>query len=135
MSAGHGLTAPETPAEAEALLNRLMVQSKDARDALATCRKTETDAKAARNKARRRARYLPEAPKAGMVAGVRTTVAEVEDWLDDQVADLDLAYELAKTARQTAADHVAEMGRQVIAQQSILKSVNEAYRGTREPGW
>jgi hypothetical protein len=122
---------PETPPGAEAALANLADQLDDARDHLRRARDLEVAAKHKLGDARRRARFGPDCPKAGVFGGVRTTVADVEAWLDDQVADEDLTHELAKAARQAAQEHLKTLGQQLSAAQSISRSVGNDFPGTR----
>jgi len=122
---------PDTPPGAEAALATLAEQLDDAREHLRRARDLEVAAKHRLGDARRRARFSADCPKAGVFGGVRTTVADVEAWLDDQVADEDLTHELATAARQAAADHLRTLGQQLSAQQSISRSVGNDFAGTR----
>lgn len=131
MTALHDGHDPETPPGAEAALANLADDLDDAREHLRRARDREVAAKHARDAARRQARFSPDFRKPGVYDGVRITVAEAEDWLDDQVADEDLTHELAKAARQAAADHLRTLGQQLSAQQSISRSVGNDFAGTR----
>lgn len=126
---------PQTPPGAEAALASYSDALEDARRALERARNDEVDAKAVRDAAERRARFSAECPKAGVFDGARTTVAYVEAWIAGQVAGEDLTYELARAARQAAADHLRTLGKQGSLAQSISRSVGDSYRGQREPGW
>lgn len=126
---------PETPPGAESALETYRDDLGKARRMLRQARDHEVLAKSARDAARRRAQLSPECPKIGVFDGVRTTVAYVEAWIDEQVADLEDAYQLAKVARQAAADHLNTLGEQSSIQQSIARSVGQSYMGQREPGW
>lgn len=126
---------PETPPGAEAALENYRDDLGEARRMLREARDTEVHAQTARDAARRRAQLSPDCPKVGVFDGVRTTVAYVQAWIEEQVADLEETYQLAKVARQAAADHLRTLGEQGSIQQSIAKSVGDSYRGQREPGW
>jgi hypothetical protein len=121
---------PATPPAAEAAMADLAAELDDARTALAEKRDAEVAAKHARDKARREKRFSKECPKAA--GPERTcTVRDREAWIDDQTADEDLAYELAKAARQAAAEHLKTLGQQLSAAQSISRSVGNDFPGTR----
>jgi hypothetical protein len=127
---------PAEPPGAEAAMAALAEQLDQAQDALREARDLEVAAKHVRDANRRRARFSDDRPKAGVFDGVRTTVADVEAWLDEQVADDDLRYELAKAGRQAAAEHLHTLGQQLSAQQSIARSVGVNYAGQgRDSTW
>lgn len=131
MTALHDGHDPETPPGAEAALANLASQLDGARAALAAARNAEVAAKHLHDRARRAARYSPGFRKPGVYDGVRVTVAEAEDWLDDQVADESDAHDLATTIRQAAQEHLRTLGQQLSAQQSISRSVGNDFAGTR----
>lgn len=126
---------PQTPPGAESALVSYSDALEEARRALAHRRDVEVARKAERDAAKRRARFSPECPKVGVFGGVRITVAYVEAWIEEQVAEQDLAYELAKAARQAAADHLHTLDKQGSLAQSLSRSVSGQYMGQREPGW
>jgi hypothetical protein len=101
-----------------------------AREDLAQARNAEVEAKQARDAAARKALLSDECPKVGVFGGVRTTVAYQKAWVEEKVADLDVAYQIARTTRQAAAEHLRTLGKQGGIQQSITASVRETYRGT-----
>lgn len=106
-----------------------------AREDLAEARTSEVEAKQARDAAARKALLSEECPKVGVFGGVRTTVAFQKAWVEEQVAALDAAYQLAKVTRQAAAEHLRTLGKQGGIQQSITASVRETYRGTSGRQW
>ena len=126
---------PFQPAGAEALLESY----RDALDAavkeLAAARNAELDAQNARDEAKRAALLSEGCPKVGVFGGIRTTTAYVKAWVEDQVADLERAYKLAREARRAAADHIDKLGKQGRFQQSITASVRESFRGTNGRQW
>lgn len=126
---------PDTPETAEAKLEAFQAELENARQALREARDAEVTAKLKRDKAARAARFSPDCPKAGVSGGVRTTVADKEAWIEMQVEAEEEAYQLARTARQAASDHLHTLGKQGGFQQSIAASVREAFRGTgsRQP--
>lgn len=125
---------PQTPPGAEAALQTFSDALEAGRLALAAARDAEVVAKAAFRKAKRKLLLSPECPKA---AGPNRTctVAERDAWVEDQVADEELAYELAKTARVEANEHLKTLREQGSLQQSISKSVADSYRGTGGHKW
>jgi hypothetical protein len=129
--AGHD---PQTPPGAEAMLQTLFSEMEAARRELARRRNAEVAASHKLKAARRRALLSPQCPKAAGT-GRTCTVAERDAWVEDQVADEDLAHDLAVTARQAAADHLSTLGKQGSIQQSISRSVIGSYQGQRGEGW
>lgn len=133
---GRGPAAPaDTPVGAEERLESYRDQMDEAREALAKARDAEVAAKQARDKAARKAILSDECPKVGVFAGVRTTVAVQKAWVEDQVAELDAEYQIAKVTRQAASEHLRTLGKQGGFQQSITASVRESYRGTSGRQW
>lgn len=126
---------PDTPVTAEAKLESYRDALDDARQTLKNARDEELKAKAARDRARRRAQLSPKCPKAGVFGGVRTTVAYQQAWIEEQITDEEQEYQVAKLARQAASDHLRTLGKQGNYQQSITSSVRESYRGTGRPSW
>ncbi len=137
MSNPYGGHDPHTPPGAEAALVAFSEELEAARMALASARDEEVDAEHALKAALRKARLSKECPKAGVVDGVRITVAYVNDWVEDHCADEELTWMLAKAKRQAAKDHHETLRTQGSLAQSISKSVADSYRGTKsgEPGW
>lgn len=135
MTSPHGGHDPQTPPGAESALQSYSDALEEARRSLARARDAEVDAKAKLDAARRRARFSADCPKVGVFGGVRTTVAYVEAWIEDQVAEEDLRHELARAARQAAGDHLHTLGKQGSLAQSLSRSVGQSYAGQREPGW
>ena len=125
----------DTPPGAEELLESYRDQMDEAREALRKARDTEVTAKQARDKKARKALLSDECPKVGVFAGIRTTVAVQKAWVEEQVADLDDEYQVAKIARQAASEHLRTLGKQGGFQQSITASVRESYRGTNGRQW
>lgn len=121
---------PDTPETSEAKLEAFQAELDTARNALREARDAEVAAKLKRDKAARSARFSPDCPKAGVIGGVRITVADKEAWIEAQVEELEETYQLARTARQAAGDHLHTLGKQGGFQQSIAASVREAFRGT-----
>jgi hypothetical protein len=125
---------PATPPGAEAKLAAYSDALDDAQEKLRVARDAEVDAEEDRDAARRRAQLSPDCPKVGVFNGVRTTVAYQTAWIEDQIADVEHKYRLAKLARQAASDHLRKLGKQGSFQQSLTSSVREAYRGSGRYG-
>lgn len=125
---------PETPPGAEAALLEFSEALEAARQALKAARDAEVTAKDTFRAAKRKALLSPECPKA---AGPNRTctVAERDAWVDDQVANEEFEYELAKTARVEASEHLRTLSTQGSLAQTLSKSVAESYRGTGGHGW
>lgn len=121
---------PDTPVGAEEKLETYRDQLDEAREALRRARDAELEAEQDRDAAKRRAQFDPACPKVGVFEGVRTTVAYQQAWIEDQIVKEEREYRLAKAARQAASDHLRTLGRQGSFQQSLTKSVADAYRGT-----
>lgn len=121
---------PETPPGAEAKLASYRDALDEAMEKLRQARDAEVEAKADRDAAKRRAQLSPECPKVGVFGGVRTTVAYQKAWIEEQVADLEAKYQVARLARQAASEHLRTLGKQGSYQQTLTKSVADAYRGT-----
>lgn len=121
---------PDTPPEAERKLEEYRDELDKARDELRKARDAELEAEQERDAAKRRAQFSPDCPKVGVFDGVRTTVAYQVAWIEGQIEDEERKYRLAKIARQAASDHLRTLGKQGSFQQSLTKSVADAYRGT-----
>lgn len=121
---------PDTPPAAEARLEGYRDALDEARDKLRKARDEEMEAEQARDAAMRRAQLSPDCPKVGVFDGVRTTVAYQKAWIEEQVAEQEREYRLKKLARQAASDHLRTLGKQGGYQQTLTRSVADAYRGT-----
>ena len=130
-----GSRDPQTPPGAERDLQSYSDALEEAGELLAAARNAELDAEEARDSARRRAQMSPDCPPAGVFNGVRITVAYVAAWVEDQIADEERAYRLAKVARQAASDHLRKVGKQGSFQQTLTKSVGNAYLATGSEPW
>lgn len=117
---------PQTPPGAEAALQSFSDALEEARELLAEKRDLEVDALAALKAAKRGALLSDECPK---VRRNECTVAERDAWAEEQCAEEEKAWMLAKAARQAAADHLRTVGKQGGFQQSIGASVRDSYRG------
>ena len=135
MSSPYGGHDPETPPGAEEALRTFSGELEAARLVLKGARDAEVVAKQAWKKAKRQARFSSECPKAGTYDGVRVLKDDVDAWIDDQCADEELIYELAKTARQEASDLHDTLRTQGSLAQSLSKSVADSYRGTGGHKW
>jgi hypothetical protein len=121
---------PDTPAGAEAKLETYRDALDGAMEKLRSARDEEVAAKDARDAAKRRAQFHPDCPKVGVFNGVRTTVAYQTAWIEEQITAEEREYQLKKLARQAASEHLKTLGKQGSFQQSLTKSVADAYRGT-----
>lgn len=121
---------PDTPPAAEARLETYRDALDEARDKLRKARDEEMEAEQARDAAKRRAQFSPDCPKVGVFERVRTTVAYQQAWIEDQVAEQEREYKLKKLARQAASDHLRTLGKQGGYQQTLTRSVADAYRGS-----
>lgn len=96
--------------------------------------RAELDLRAARDKevglkheweaARRRAGFAEECPR---VARGGATVDERKQWIDDQCADQQRAYDIAVAAREGALDHHRTVRDQAMVAMALLRSVSTAY--------
>lgn len=115
---------PLTPVDIERKLRQLVTDLARAQSALAQARDIEVDKKHDLNRARRRALLSEKSPK--VTRGGYTT-AERDAWVDDQVADLQLAYDKAVIARESAQDHLRVLRDQAEIVRSLGASVRQAY--------
>ena len=121
---------PATPPDAETKLAAYSDDLDKAQQDLQDARDAELEAEEDRDAARRRAQMSPDCPPVGVFNGKRTTVAYQQAWIEEQIADVEHKYRLAKLARQAASDHLKKLGKQGSFQQSLTGSVREAYRNT-----
>lgn len=123
---------PDTPPTAEATLRSLSDQMEVARAGLRDARDQEVKAEHAYRSALRRALLSESCPKVGvrLESGERITVAIRDAWADEQVADEELEWQIARATRKAAADHMRTLRDQASVAQSIGASVRESYRGT-----
>ena len=121
---------PDTPVGAEGRLEEYQDALEEATKALTRARNAELDAEEDRDAAARKWRLSEECPPIGVRNGVRTTVAYVEAWVADKIADEERTYKVAREARRAASDHLRKLMKQGGWQQSITASVRENYRGT-----
>ena len=117
-------TDPLTPVEIESKLRTLVNDLGRARVALAQARDLEVGAKHEYARARRRALLSEKSPK--VTRGGYTT-AERDAWVDDQVDDLQFAYDKAVVAREAAQDHLRTLRDQAEIVRSLGVSVRQAY--------
>ena len=125
---------PDTPPGAEAKLAAYSDQLDAARKMLREARDKELAAKEVRDARKRRAQFDPKCPKVGVFDGIRTTAAYQTAWIEDQAAEEEHEYQLAKIARQAAYDHLDTLSKQGSIQQTVTKSVSDSYRGTGRYG-
>jgi hypothetical protein len=126
---------PQTPPEAEKLLQDYSEQLDDAVEKLREARDAELEAEEARDAAKWAALLSEDCPQVGVFGGVRTTVAMQAAWVAREIAARETAYRAAKVIRQAASAHLDKLNSQRSIQQTIAKSVAGQYAGQREPGW
>lgn len=117
-------TEPLTPAAIEAKLRWLVSELTRAQQTLARARDAEVDAKHALHAARRRALLSGECPK---VSRNGWTTSERNAWVDDRVAELQLAYDRSVIVRESAQDHLRVLRDQAEIVRSLGASVRQAY--------
>ena len=120
MSEDHALT----PVAAERRLLQLDTAMTQAELALRRARDSEVDAKHAYEAARRRAGFSKYCP---VVARGQGTVDERKQWIDDQCAEQQRAYDIAVAAREGAQDHHRTVRDQAMVAMALLRSVTTAY--------
>lgn len=120
------MTTPEplTPVDIERRLRRLVSDLTRAQQALAQARDLEVDRRHELNRERRRALLSQERPK---VTRGGFTTAERDAWVDDRVAALQLDYDKAVIARESAQDHLRVLRDQAEIVRSLGASVRQAY--------
>jgi hypothetical protein len=116
---------PLTPVQVERRLRGLVTALSRAKADLEQARNAEVDAKHAYQSARRRALLSGDCPK--VTRGGYTT-AERDAWVEEQVADLEKAFDLAEVKRKTAEDHLRTVRDQAVVVATLAKSVNTAYQ-------
>lgn len=119
---------PQDPVTAEAKLDAFSDELEEARKLLAKARDAEVTAQEIRDDAYRAAILSDECPKVGVFGGVRTTVAYQQAWIAKQIKDQERLFQRAKLARQEAADKHRTLASQASHQQTLTKSVGDAYR-------
>jgi hypothetical protein len=126
---------PQDPPGAEAALQSFSDALEPAREELAAAVDEEVRAELARDSAKRYWLLHGTCPKTGVFDGVRVTVAERDAWVEEKIADKEYEFRMAEVKRKAAAKKLAILERQSSVQQSISKSVGEAYRGTGSERW
>jgi hypothetical protein len=130
-----GRYEPQTPVTAEQKLDAFSGELESARELLAQARDAEMEAKELRDAAYRAAILSDECPKVGVFGGVRTTVAYQQAWIANQIKDQEALLARATLARREAADKHRTLAAQASHQQTLTKSVGDAYRGTGRQPW
>ena len=120
MSDDHALT----PVAAERRLLQLDTAMTQAELALRRARDEEVEAKHDYEAARRRAGFDKDCPR---VARGAATVDERKQWIDDQCANQQRAYDLKVAAREAALDHHRTVRDQAMVAMALLRSVTTAY--------
>jgi len=113
-----------TPVAAERRLLQLDTAMTQAELALRRARDDEVAAKHDYEAARRRAGFDKECPR---VARGAATVDERKQWIDDQCANQQRAYDLKVAAREAALDHHRTVRDQAMVAMALLRSVTTAY--------
>lgn len=126
---------PQTPVTAEKKLDEFSDALEEARELLAQARDAEMTAKEIRDEAYRDALLSDECPKVGVFGGVRVTVAYQEAWVAREIADQEKLLQRAILARREAADKHRTIASQASHQQTLAKSVGDAYRGAGRQPW
>lgn len=121
---------PVTPDGAEKRLQRISDALEENEAVLTQAADEEMDAQGALDEAEIRWRLSPECPQAGVVDGVRTTVAYVDAWVRDRTAAERTRLRLATQVRRAAEAQRRRLEHQLRAAQSVNKSVTEVYRGS-----
>lgn len=114
---------PLTPPLAEDRIERLSDALEDNEQALIEAADAELDAQGALDDAEIKWRLHEDCPQAGVVDGRRTTVAYVDAWVAGKTAPERRELKVAKQRRQAAEKQLRRIERQLIAAQSIAKSV------------
>ena len=120
MTENHALT----PVAAERRLLQLDTAMTQAELALRRARDEEVAAKHDYEAARRRAGFDKDCPR---VARGAATVDERKQWIDDQCANQQRAYDLKVAAREAALDHHRTVRDQAMVAMALLRSVTTAY--------
>jgi hypothetical protein len=115
---------PLTPEAAERRLVVLDSEMTRAELALRKARDNEVAKKHEYEAARRRAGFDKECPR---VARGGATVDERKQWIDDQCAEQQRAYDIAVAAREGAQDHHRTVRDQAMVAMALLRSVSTAF--------
>jgi hypothetical protein len=119
-SSSHALT----PVMAEKRLQWLDNEMARAELALRNARDAEVAAKHEYEAARRQAGFSKDCPR---VARGGATVDERKQWIDDQCANQQRAYDLKVAAREGALDHHRTVRDQAMIAMALLRSVSTAF--------
>lgn len=115
---------PLSPVAIEQKLRTLLNDLTTADLALARARDEEVGKKHAYESARRESRFHKDCPK---VERGGYTVAYVEDWIAERVANVEEDYDLAVARREAAQDHLRTLRTQVDIVRTLGASVRQAY--------
>lgn len=113
-----------TPVAAERRLVTLDTEMTKAELALRRARDEEVNAKHTYEAARRQAGFHKDCP---LVARGGATVDMRKQWIDDQCAAQQRAYDLKTAAREAAQDHHRTVRDQAMVAMALLRSVTTAY--------
>lgn len=130
------MTEPQdalTPVQVESKLRQLVNDLGRARTSLRQARDVELRKKTDWERARRRLLLSPDCP--AMTGPGSVSAAERDAWVDDQIDDLALAYQISKVARESAQEHMRTLKEQAELVRSLGASVRQAYElsGRGEP--
>lgn len=120
----------DTPPGAEDRIQELSDALEDNETALIAAADEELDAQGALDDAVIMWRLDETCPQAGTVDGKRILASYVDAWVAAKTKPQRDALRVAKQRRQAAEKQRDRISRQLMAAQSIAKSVGEAYRGT-----
>lgn len=96
----------------------------DAKNQLAAVRNDEVEAEAAYLSARRRMFFNADCP---VVVRGGVTVADRDAWVDEQVADLEQKWKLAKAATQAAKDHLDTVRAQAMVIGGLARTTQQIH--------
>jgi hypothetical protein len=122
------MTEPQdalTPVQIESKLRQLVNDLGRARTSLRQARDIELQKKTDWERARRRLLLSENCPP--MTGPGSVSAAERDAWVDDQIDDLALAYQIAKVARESAQEHMRTLKEQAELVRSLGASVRQAY--------
>lgn len=102
----------------------MSTQLTQAQKELSKARDDEVSKRHALNAARRRVILSDDCPK---VSRGGMTTAERDAWVDDKLPELQLAYDLAVTKRESAQDHLRVLREQAEITRSLGTFVRQAY--------
>jgi hypothetical protein len=114
-----------TPVQIESKLRQLVNDLGRARTSLRQARDIELSKKNEWERARRKLLLSPDCPKMTGPGGV--SAAERDAWVDVQIEDLELAWKIARVARESGQEHMRTLKEQAELVRSLGASVRQAY--------